>query len=142
MVGVGSGARVAPQARLSGAGLGAAEGVGPGGTADAGVGEVGARSSSFGHLAGARLAGAFYGLTMVNPLTLVLFASVVVAGGTGVGTAGWAAGMALASLLAHGGFVVLGGAVRTTLGPVASARLRLGAAVFMGGLALHFVVGL
>ena len=79
---------------------------------------------------------------MVNPLTLVLFASVVVAGGTGIGTAGWAAGMALASLLAHGGFVVLGGAVRTTLGPGASARLRLGAAVFMGALALHFVVGL
>jgi hypothetical protein len=50
--------------------------------------------------------------------------------------------MAVASLVAHGSFVVLGGALRTTLSPVASARLRLGAAVFMAGLALHFLLEL
>lgn len=93
-------------------------------------------------LRGARLAGAFYGITLVNPLTVVLFASVVVAGGAGVGTAGWALGMALASLLAHGGFLVLGGVLRTGLGPAATARLRLGAAAFMAALALHFLIGL
>ena len=98
------------------------------------------RTSSFGHLSGVRLAAAFYGLTMVNPLTIVLFASVVIAGGTGVGSAGWALGMALASLVAHGSFVVLGGVLGTTLGPVANARLRIGAAVFMGALALHFAL--
>ena len=98
------------------------------------------RGSSFGHLRGVRLAAAFYGLTMVNPLTIVLFASVVIAGGTGVGSAGWALGMALASLVAHGSFVVLGGVLGTTLGPVANARLRIGAAVFMGALALHFAL--
>ena len=96
--------------------------------------------ASFGHLGGVRLAGAFYGLTMVNPLTIVLFASVVIAGGAGVGTAGWAVGMALASLLAHGSFVVLGGVLGTTLSPVATARLRLGAAAFLGALALHFAL--
>jgi threonine/homoserine/homoserine lactone efflux protein len=96
--------------------------------------------SSFGHLRGVRLAAAFYGLTMVNPLTIVLFASVVIAGGTGVGSAGWALGMALASLVAHSSFVVLGGVLGTTLGPVANARLRIGAAVFMGALALHFAL--
>jgi len=96
----------------------------------------------FAHQHGLRLAGVFYGLTLVNPLTLVLFASVVVAGGTGVGTAGWAVGMAVASLIAHGSFVVAGGLLGSALGPVASARLRLAAAVFMAALALHFALAL
>ena len=96
-------------------------------------------SIAFAHLRGVRLAAAFFGLTLVNPLTIVLFASVVIAGGAGVGTPGWAIGMALASLIAHGSFVVLGGALGTTLGPLATARLRIGAAVFMGALALHFL---
>lgn len=97
-------------------------------------------AAAFGHQRGVRLAATFYGLTLVNPLTLVLFASVVVAGGAGVGTAGWVMGMALASLLAHGSFVVLGGVLGTTLGAAATARLRLGAAAFMVALALHFLL--
>ncbi len=100
-----------------------------------------AASIPFGHLRGLRLAGAFYGLTMVNPLTIVLFASVVIAGGAGVGTAGWALGMALASLIAHGSFAVLGGVLGTALSPAATARLRLVAAIFMAGLAVHFLMG-
>jgi threonine/homoserine/homoserine lactone efflux protein len=107
-----------------------------GGSAGGGTGH----GAPFGHLSGARLAGTFYGLTMVNPLTIVLFASVVIAGGAGVGSPGWAIGMALASLVAHGAFVVLGGVLGTTLGPVANARLRFGAALFMGALALHFAL--
>lgn len=90
-------------------------------------------------LRGARLAAAFYGLTMVNPVTIVLFASVVVAGTPGVGTPGWAIGMFLASLLAHGGFVVLGGVLGSALSEVATARIRLGAAAFMIVLAAHFL---
>lgn len=99
------------------------------------------RAAAFGGLTGFRLGGAFFGLTLVNPLTVVLFASVVVAGGRGIGTIGWALGMALASLVAHGGFLVAGALLRTQLSPVASGRLRLGAAVFMGALALHFALG-
>lgn len=99
-----------------------------------------APSVAFAHQHGLRLAGTFFGLTLVNPLTLVLFASVVVAGGAGVGTVGWAAGMALASLVAHGAFVVLGGVLGTTLGAAATARLRLGAAAFMAALAVHFLL--
>lgn len=99
------------------------------------------RTSTFGHLDGVRLAGAFYGLTLVNPLTLVLFGSVVIAGGAGVGTGGWVIGMALASLLAHGAFVVGGGLLSSALTPIAAARLRLGAAVFMAGLGVHFLLG-
>lgn len=99
------------------------------------------RTSTFGQLEGIRLSAAFYGLTLVNPLTLVLFGSVVIAGGAGVGTGGWVVGMALASLLAHGAFVVGGGLLSSALTPIAAARLRLGAAVFMAGLGVHFLLG-
>lgn len=99
------------------------------------------RTSTFGQLEGVRLSAAFYGLTLVNPLTLVLFGSVVIAGGAGVGTGGWVVGMALASLLAHGAFVVGGGLLSSALTPIAAARLRLGAAVFMAGLGVHFLLG-
>ena len=99
-----------------------------------------AAAAPFVGLSGSRLAGAFYGLTMVNPVTIVLFASVVVAGTAGVGTPGWAIGMFLASLIAHGGFVVLGGVLGSTLSAAATAKLRLAAALFMVGLAVHFLV--
>jgi threonine/homoserine/homoserine lactone efflux protein len=95
----------------------------------------------FGQLHGLRLGAAFYGLTVVNPLTVVLFAAVVVAGGSGAGTPGWAIGMALASLIVHGGWVLVGGALGATIGPVATARMRLGASLLMAALAFHFLLG-
>ena len=102
----------------------------------------GATSSTFGHLSGLRLGATFYGFTLVNPLTLVLFASVVVAGGAGIGTLGWALGMALASLLAHGSFMVAGGVLGSRLSPTANGALRMVAAVFMAALAIHFAAGI
>ncbi|CAN5529644.1 hypothetical protein BH10ACT3_BH10ACT3_06290 [soil metagenome] len=96
---------------------------------------------TFGHLTGVRLGAAFYGLTVVNPLTIVLFAAVVVAGGAGAGTPGWAIGVALSSLIVHSGWVLLGAALGTTLGPVAVACMRLGASFLMAALALHFLLG-
>lgn len=126
---------VSPAAQMVPAGVG-----GPRGGSDGPQPGATRGAAPFGHLEGIRLAGAFYGLTMVNPLTIVLFASVVIAGGAGIGSAGWALGMALASLVAHGTFVVAGGLLGTTLGPVATARLRFAAALFMGALALHFAL--
>ena len=105
-------------------------------------GHDGAASSTFGHLSGVRLGATFYGFTLVNPLTLVLFASVVVAGGNGIGTIGWALGMALASLLAHGSFMVAGGVLGSRLSPTANGALRMVAAVFMAALAIHFAAGI
>jgi len=102
---------------------------------------VPASEVTFGSLQGLRLASAFYGLTLVNPLTVVLFAAVVVAGGSGAGTPGWVVGMALASLVVHGGWVLVGAALGATIGPLATARLRLAAAVLMAGLALHLALG-
>jgi len=98
------------------------------------------RSVPFAQFDGFRLGAAFFGLTLVNPLTVVLFAAVVVAGGAGTGTPGWATGMALSSLLVHGGWVLVGALLGATLDDTAVARLRLLAAVFMAGLALHFLL--
>ena len=110
--------------------------------ADLAADHDGATSSTFGHLSGVRLGATFYGFTLVNPLTLVLFASVVVAGGNGIGTIGWALGMALASLLAHGSFMVAGGVLGSRLSPTANGALRMVAAVFMAALAIHFAAGI
>ena len=99
------------------------------------------REVPFGSLHGLRLAAAFYGLTLVNPLTVVMFAAVVVAGGSGAGTPGWVLGMALASLLVHGGWVVAGGVLGSSIGPLATARLRLAASLLMGALALRLLLG-
>lgn len=105
-----------------------------------GVGQGASPATPFARIEGTRLAAAFYGLTMVNPLTIVLFSSVVIAGGAGVGTAGWALGMALASFVAHGAYAVTGAVLGARLSPRATAVLRGAAAAFMAGLALHFLV--
>ena len=95
----------------------------------------------FGSLDGARLAGGFFGLTIINPLTIVVFVGIVAAGGAGVGTLGWVIGMMLASLTVHVGFVVAGRVLGAALGDGAAAKVRLGAAVLMVLLAAHFVLG-
>ena len=134
-------ARVATGA-LELVGVGGTDPDASGGSAAPDEGSPPATSSAFGHLSGMRLGAAFYGLTLVNPLTLVLFASLVVAGGNGIGTLGWALGMACASLLAHGAFMVAGGVLGARLSPTANGALRLIAAVFMAGLAIHFALGI
>jgi len=48
--------------------------------------------------------------------------------------------MGLSSLIVHGGWVLLGGALGSTLGQLATARMRLGASVLMAALALHFLL--
>jgi threonine/homoserine/homoserine lactone efflux protein len=88
-----------------------------------------------------RLAGGFLGLTIVNPLTIVVYAGIVVSGGAGVGTLGWVLGMALASLAVHGGFVGLGHVLGATVPGGAVAGLRLAGAAFLVLLAVHLVLG-
>lgn len=123
------------------AGGGLAGGSGTSDIAESGAGDT-PSGSTFGHLSGARLGATFYGLTLVNPLTVVLFASLVVAGGAGIGTFGWAVGMAIASFFAHGAFMVTGGLLGSRLSPTANGALRLVAAVFMAALAVHFAAGI
>ncbi len=96
---------------------------------------------SFGHLRGGRLAGTFYGITIVNPMTIILLSAVVVVGGKGTGTPGWVVGMTLASLLAHTGYLVFGSFLRRTFNPAGMARVGMISAVLMVATAAHLVAG-
>lgn len=96
---------------------------------------------SFGDLRGGRLAGTFYGMTIVNPISLILLSAVVVAGGKGIGTPGWVVGMTLASLFAHTGYVMFGSFLRRTFNPVGLARVGMISAVLMVATAAHLVTG-
>ena len=81
------------------------------------------------------------GLTVLNPLTIVVYAGIVVSGGAGVGTAGWVLGMALASLAVHSGFVGLGHVMGATLSGRAVVGVRYGAVGLMALLAAHLLLG-
>lgn len=87
-----------------------------------------------------RLFGGFLGLTMANPLTVIVYVGIVVGGGAGAGTFGWALGMGAASLLAHGGYLGLGHAAGSTLSPRALSGLRVFAVVLLVGFAVHLMV--
>lgn len=87
-----------------------------------------------------RLFGGFLGLTMANPLTMIVYVGIVVGGGAGAGTVGWAVGMGVASLLAHGGYLGLGHAAGSTMSPRALGGLRVFAVVLLIGFAVHLVL--
>jgi hypothetical protein len=89
---------------------------------------------------GLRLASGFMGLTMVNPLTIVVYAGIVMSGGAGVGTIGWVLGMGLASLFVHSGFVGLGHVLGATVSERAITGLRWAASAFLVQLALHLLL--
>ncbi len=86
-----------------------------------------------------RLIGGFMGLTLANPLSLLVYAGLVVGGGAGAGTIGWVLGMGASSLLVHGGYVGLGHVVGTTMPPAALRALRLVAAAMLVGFAVHLL---
>ncbi len=89
------------------------------------------------HLTGTRLAAVFYGLTLMNPMTIVLMSAVVIAGGRGIGTVGWAVGMTLSSLTAHGGYVLAGALLRRTCSQLTLARMGSVSAIVLVGLSVH-----
>jgi threonine/homoserine/homoserine lactone efflux protein len=109
---------------------GAVEGGHPGGAAVAGP--VTSRLA---------VAGGFFGLTAVNPVTIAVFAAIVLSGSRGVGTAGWVLGMAAASLVVNLGFVLVGHGLGAVLEPAAVAWVRLGAAALIVAMALHLALG-
>jgi threonine/homoserine/homoserine lactone efflux protein len=87
------------------------------------------------------VAGGFFGLTALNPVTIAVFAAIVLSGSRGVGTAGWVMGMAAASLVVNLGFVLVGHGLGAVLEPAAVAWVRLGAAALIVAMALHFALG-
>lgn len=91
--------------------------------------------------AGLALAGGFFGITAINPLTIVIFATIVMSGTQGVGTMGWVIGMVVASLIVNMTFVTVGHTLGAVMDEVAVARVRLMAAGLIGALALHMALG-
>jgi hypothetical protein len=87
------------------------------------------------------VAGGFFGLTALNPVTIAVFAAIVLSGSDGVGTVGWVLGMAGASLVVNLGFVLVGHGLGSVLEPPAVAWVRLGAAALILAMALHFALG-
>ena len=97
-------------------------------------------SGSLATVRGPRLAGGFLGLTVVNPLTIVVYAGIVVSGGAGVGTVGWVLGMGLASLAVHSGFVGLGHVMGSALSDRAVVGVRYLAVGLLAALAVHLLL--
>lgn len=102
---------------------------------------AGSAASAVTPLRGSKLAGTFFAVTVVNPLSLVLLASIVVAGGPGVGTLGWAVGMAIGSAIAHGAYGFAGAAIGGRLDETGVARIRLGGAVVVAAMAIALHLG-
>lgn len=82
----------------------------------------------------------FFALTALNPLTVVVFASIVLGGGAGTGTLGWVVGMVLASLMVNLGFVAIGHGLGAVLDDAATAGLRMAAAVLIVAMAVYFAL--
>lgn len=80
----------------------------------------------------------FFAATAINPITIVVFTSLVISGRDGVGTPGWVVGMTIASLLVGTTFVGIGHGLGTLLNAAATARLRMGGAVLIAAMALWF----
>lgn len=86
-------------------------------------------------------AGAFFAVTAANPITIVVFASLVVSGRDGIGSAGWVVGMTLASVMVSTLFLAVGHGLGMILTEASVARLRMAGAVVIGALALWFALG-
>ncbi|MBP9832813.1 MAG: hypothetical protein KBC93_00810 [Candidatus Microthrix sp.] len=88
----------------------------------------------------AGLAARFAGLCAINPLTLVAFASLAVSAGANIGP-GWVVGIVCASLLVHGGFLVLGDTLGRVLTPALIHRGRLLGCLGVAALGVHTMLG-
>lgn len=87
-----------------------------------------------------RLAVRMTGLTLMNPLTIAAFTSLVVATGSRAAAVGWPIGIATASLAVHGGLVLVGASLRRALSPVGTSFVRVGGSVLVAGLAANLLL--
>ena len=83
-------------------------------------------------------AATFFAVTAGNPLTVVVFASLVLSGKQGIGSSGWVLGMTIASALVSTAYIALGHGLGLVLRPGTAARLRMAGAIGILGLALWF----
>lgn len=88
---------------------------------------------------GPRFAPKFFFLSLANPMTILAFASIVLASGRSASGIAWVAGMGAASFLAHGFFVGAGAGLGSVLtSPRAVAALRFFGVAVVLGIAVHF----
>ena len=87
-----------------------------------------------------RLAGRMLALTLMNPLTIIAFTSLVVATGARASNLGWPLGIAGASLLVHVGLVTLGSTLRRALPPIGASWFRIAGSLLIAGLATNLVL--
>lgn len=87
-----------------------------------------------------RLAGRMMALTIMNPLTIVAFTSLVVATGDRASNVGWPLGIMSASLVVHVGLVTLGSTLRRALPPLGPSWFRVAGSFLIVGLATNLVV--
>lgn len=88
-----------------------------------------------------RFAPKFFFLSLANPMTILAFASIVLASGRSASGIAWVAGMGTASLLAHGFFVGAGAGLGSVLtSPRAVTALRFFGVAVVLGIAVHFAL--
>jgi threonine/homoserine/homoserine lactone efflux protein len=87
-----------------------------------------------------RLAGRLMALTLMNPLTIVAFTSLVVATGDRASNLGWPLGIMSASVLVHLGLVTLGSALRRALPPLGPSWFRVAGSLLIVGLATNLAI--
>ncbi|MCB1028781.1 MAG: hypothetical protein KDB24_13580 [Microthrixaceae bacterium] len=98
------------------------------------------RNAGGAHRAPVSLAARFAALCAINPLTLVAFATLAVSAGTNLGP-GWVVGIVSASLLVHGGFLVVGDTLGRVLTPTLIHRGRILGCASVAALGLHTLIG-
>lgn len=84
------------------------------------------------------LAARFFALTVVNPMTVVAFVSLVVAAGPAAAHIEWALGVAAASVVVHSLFVLTGAGLGAAMSATAAVAVRLLGAVSIALLAIRF----
>lgn len=87
-----------------------------------------------------RLAARLAALTAMSPISIIAFTSVVVASGARAAVIGWPLGIALSSVVVHGGLVGLGSSLRRALTPMSTSVLRVAGSVAVAGLATNLVL--
>lgn len=87
------------------------------------------------------LAGGFFGITAVNPITIVIFATIVMSGRRGVGSPGWVIGMVAASLMVNMTFLAVGHTLGAVFNEGSINRLQLGGAALMVLLGILLLAG-
>lgn len=89
---------------------------------------------------GLGLAARFYGLTILNPLTVAAFTTLVLATGARASSVGWPVGIASASVVVHLLMVGAGAGLRRTLPPLGPAWCRLAGGILVAGLATNLAL--